>query len=119
MIEIKQVLYTYRRLARLTGRFHTLDELRGLKVLEYSCLMPEKPLETNKEYQLEKNTIIKAWQGLGKVEQIVLFHAYMNIEPKSNECIAEELSYSKRNIERLKRQGIISFSKKYKEIKSM
>ena len=119
MIEPREALSAYRRLARLTGRFYTLDELGALNVVEYSCFMPKKPLETNKEYQLEKNTIIKAWQGLDKVGQTILYHAYMNIEPQSNECIARELNYSIRNIERLKYQAITIFSKQYKEIKSM
>lgn len=111
----KAILKEFRRLSRLTGASDSLDVLQNTTISEYSKTMPKDGVRTYKEYELERNSIIKAWQLLNERKRIVLYYSFLFREKASIHEIANHINLSSRTVEKIKAEGIENFTRIYKD----
>lgn len=111
--EAKNVLMSYRRLTRLTGRFYSLDELYRLTPESFFNEATE-PYGGDGSCLQNRLAIIKSWQTLIRKEQEVLYYAYLAQEAIRMSEIADKMGYSLKSVEKFKAQGSKNFIQAFK-----
>lgn len=111
-------LKNYRRLQRITGR--SKIDIKSPIITD----MPKSPSNGNKaedallqivDAEGELNAIVAGLMSLPLTSRAVLYYSYCDKERWTNDLIGMEVGYSRRQVDRLKREALIEFAEAYKK----
>ncbi|MCF1632930.1 ArpU family phage packaging/lysis transcriptional regulator [Tetragenococcus koreensis] len=117
-INAVDTLKNYRRLQRITGR--SKIDIKSPIITD----MPKAPSNGNKaedallqivDAEGELNAIVAGLMALPLTSRAVLYYSYCDKERWTNDLIGMEVGYSRRQVDRLKREALIEFAEAYKK----
>ena len=113
----RKVLKSYRRLDRIAGR--SIVDLRSpiidnMPKAESYGNKTEDAVVQHIDAEGDRNAIVAGLYTLKLTSRQILYYSFCLQETYSNTKIANELGYSKRQIERMKAEALIEFAEAYR-----
>lgn len=113
----RKVLSSYRRLQRITGRSKV--DIKSPLITD----MPKAQSHGNKaedalvqfmDAEAQQNAIIAGLMALSLTSRMVLYYSFCDIDRWTNEEIGRNIGYSKRQVERIKKEALVEFAESFR-----